>query len=98
MRPAGRTESDEGNRAERDGSVARVVAQLPWLGHLVKWKTGFGAVGIVLLMLYVALYAGARRAPPRPLPVKNGEGRLPATASGRREKFRNFLSEKRKEC
>jgi hypothetical protein len=39
--------------------TARVAAQLPWLGHLVKWKTGFGAVGIALLMLYFALYANA---------------------------------------
>jgi hypothetical protein len=39
--------------------AARVDAQLPWLGHLVKWKTGFGAVGIALLMLYIALYANA---------------------------------------
>jgi hypothetical protein len=36
-----------------------VKAQLPWLGHLVKWKTGFGAVGIALLMLYFALYSNS---------------------------------------
>ena len=39
--------------------AARVAAQLPYLGELVKWKTGFGAVGIALLMLYFALYANA---------------------------------------
>jgi hypothetical protein len=39
--------------------AARVKAQLPWLGHLVKWKTGFGVVGIALLMLYFVLYANA---------------------------------------
>jgi len=39
--------------------ATRVRAQLPWLGHLVKWKAGFGAVGIALLMLYFALYANA---------------------------------------
>jgi hypothetical protein len=39
--------------------AARVAAQLPWLGHLIKWKTGVGAVGIALLMLYIALYANA---------------------------------------
>jgi hypothetical protein len=39
--------------------AARVDAQLPWLGHLVKWKSGFGAIGIVLLMLYFILYANA---------------------------------------
>jgi hypothetical protein len=39
--------------------AARVAAQLPWLGHLVKWKAGFGAVGIALLMLYFVLYANA---------------------------------------
>jgi hypothetical protein len=37
--------------------AARVAAQLPWLGHLVKWKSGFGAAGLALLMLYIALYA-----------------------------------------
>jgi hypothetical protein len=45
--------------SQNEKRSARVDAQLPWLGHLVKWKTGFGAVGIALLMLYVALYAGA---------------------------------------
>jgi hypothetical protein len=39
--------------------ATRAAAQLPWLGHLVKWKTGFGAVGIALLMLYFALYGNA---------------------------------------
>ncbi len=39
--------------------AARVAAQLPWLGHLVKWKTGIGAAAIALLMLYFALYANA---------------------------------------
>jgi hypothetical protein len=39
--------------------AARVAAQLPWLGYLVKWKSGFGAVGIAMLMLYFALYANA---------------------------------------
>jgi hypothetical protein len=39
--------------------AARVAVHLTWLGHLVKWKTGFGAVGIALLMLYFALYANA---------------------------------------
>ena len=45
--------------SQNDERAARVAAQLPWLGHLVKWKTGFGAVGIALLMLYIALYATA---------------------------------------
>jgi hypothetical protein len=43
--------------SQNDKRAARVAARLPWLGHLVKWKTGFGAVGIALLMLYIALYA-----------------------------------------
>jgi TIR domain len=37
----------------------RVAAQLPWLGYLIKWKSGFGTAGIALLMLYFALYANA---------------------------------------
>jgi hypothetical protein len=41
--------------------ATRVAAQLPWLGHLVKWKAGFGAIGIALLMLYFVLYANATR-------------------------------------
>ncbi len=45
--------------SENPQRATRVAAQLPWLGHLVKWKTGFGAVGIALLMLYFALYANA---------------------------------------
>jgi len=44
---------------QNDRRAARVAAQLPWLGHFVKWKTGFGAVGIALLMLNIALYANA---------------------------------------
>jgi hypothetical protein len=39
--------------------ASRVAAELPWLGYLVNWKSGFGAIGIALLMLYFALYANA---------------------------------------
>jgi hypothetical protein len=37
----------------------RAEAQMLRLGYLVKWKSGFGALGIALLMLYFALYANA---------------------------------------
>jgi hypothetical protein len=41
------------------GREDRVKKGLCWLGYLVKWKSGFGAVSIVLVMLYMALYANA---------------------------------------
>jgi hypothetical protein len=42
---------------EVPGRKEEVEKRLPWLGHLIKWKTGVGMVSIALLMLYIALYA-----------------------------------------
>jgi hypothetical protein len=42
---------------EVPGRKELVEKRLPWLGHLIKLKTGVGTVSIALLMLYLALYA-----------------------------------------
>jgi hypothetical protein len=41
------------------GREEKVTRSLPRLGHFVKLKSGFGALSIALLMVYVALYANA---------------------------------------